>query len=650
MLRDRLRLALVTMLLAAAPTAPAAVQVGVSEGTNIAVAASPDGEHVVFDLYGRLWRVAITGGMASPITGPELRLTRPDVASDGRIVAQGDDGSGQKLWLVHPDGRTERLTADGGRDSAPRWHPGGRRVAFASDRTGNWDLYELDIAEGQVIRLTDTTTEETDPTYSASGDRLAWITRTGNRWELWLREAGMPGRLLYSAPHRLSAPSIRPDGTVIVIVEDAPEGGRLTAVILSDPVVAKPLSRREDFFRRPTEWLDRDRMIYTADGQIRFRNFGELHWHAIPWTAWISAVGPPAAETRLDGTMQSLHHGRYVVRAGGLFDGRTPHYRRNVDVLVEDDRIADVVEQQDWPDTDVITFPDAVLMPGLIQLGLSESAVPDDGSLLLGCGVTTVVELPASPGGRARDIPGWSDGSVPGPTLLTSPASDAGMTDVRSVTDPAQRLRLIGEARRRNETVITDRLYPDIAAGASLLTAGGDLPLSPAGRRYADVSRLLAASGARLIAGVGGPGSHAESRIAGESPLATLLAAEGEPAAARLTRSCVVQAHMQQLQRNGVPPIEVLRRHTAEPARTFGLEGELGVLTPGARADLLIVSGDPLADAADAIDISAVITGGRFFTPAGLLWNARPSSHADSSGNLTIKRESDGLSVFSDSL
>ncbi|MEJ2601889.1 MAG: amidohydrolase family protein, partial [Gammaproteobacteria bacterium] len=156
--------------------------------------------------------------------------------------------------------------------------------------------------------------------------------------------------------------------------------------------------------------------------------------------------------------------------------------------------------------------------------------------------------------------------------------------------------------------------------------------------------------GARLIAGAGagGPGHKAESRVAGESPLATLLAADGEPAVARLARSCGVQTHMQQLQRTGLPPVEVLFRYTAEPARTFGLEGELGILTPGARADLLIVSGDPLADAADAIDITAVISGGRFFTPAGLLSINPPSRHADSSGNLTIIKESDRPSPFGD--
>ncbi len=646
MLRDRLKRALITFLLGAATTAQAAVQIGVSEGTNIAVAATPDGEEVVFDLYGRLWRVAIGGGMASPLTGPELHLNRPDIAADGRIVAEGDDGSGQKLWLVHPDGRTEPLTAGTSRDSAPRWHPDGSRVVFASDRSGNWDLYEIDIAGRHATRLTFTTTDETEPAYSADGDRLAWITRTANRWELWLGETGRPGRLVYSATYRLSAPSIRPDGTVITVVEEPADGSRLTAVILSDPIVAKPLARHEDFFRRPPEWLDRDRMIYTADGQIRFRNFGELRWHAIPWTAWISALGPPPAQPALDDETPPLHHGRYVLRAGRVFDGRSPHYRHDLDVLVEDDRIADVVPRRAWPDTEVLTFPDAVLMPGLIQVGLARSAPPEDGSLLLGCGVTTVVELPASPEGRARDVPAWTDGSLPGPALLTARSADGGMTDVRSVAEPARRLALIREARRRNETVITDRLYPDVAAGASLLTTGAGLPSSPTGRHYADVNRLLAASGARLIAGTASEPSAAG--IARNGPLGALLAAEGAPALGRLARSCVVQNHMHQLQRGGVAAYEVLIRHTAEPARIFGLEGQLGVLAPGARADMLVVAGDPLTDAADAVDIGAVIAGGRFFTPAGLLSLGQPSQHAESSRNLTIIPETGGLSPIGD--
>jgi imidazolonepropionase-like amidohydrolase len=43
-------------------------------------------------------------------------------------------------------------------------------------------------------------------------------------------------------------------------------------------------------------------------------------------------------------------------------------------------------------------------------------------------------------------------------------------------------------------------------------------------------------------------------------------------------------------------PAEILRAATSEAARILAREGELGVVAPGALADLLLVEGDPLRD------------------------------------------------------
>jgi imidazolonepropionase-like amidohydrolase len=45
-----------------------------------------------------------------------------------------------------------------------------------------------------------------------------------------------------------------------------------------------------------------------------------------------------------------------------------------------------------------------------------------------------------------------------------------------------------------------------------------------------------------------------------------------------------------------LPPAEVIRQATRVNAEILGRSGELGVIAPGAIADLLVVDGDPLAD------------------------------------------------------
>ena len=617
---DRLRQALCSLALAGAAAAgPAAgVELGVSEGTGIAVTASADGRSLVFDLYERLWRVDRRGGMAEPLTGPELALRRPHARADGTLVAEGGDGTSQRLWLVQPDGVVRPLTDGAGQDAAPRWYPDGRRVIFSSDRAGSLDLYSVNVADGRVSPVTQTPgTDEVDPTVSATGRLTAWITRTDSRWELWLRDGGGGARLVHAAGHPLSAPSIRPDDSVIVVVEESADGARLTAVILSEPIVTKTLAEGEDFFRRPVAWLGRNRLLYTADGRIRSRGFGELGGHDVPWTAWISVAGPPGIDSDLDGETPLLHHGRYVIRAGRVFDGRRPGYRDDVDVVIENDRIVEVSERQPRDGIDVLAFPEAVLIPGLVQLGLGDGVRSDDGPRLLACGITTVVHLPSPAGDRPSPPAEWNDGRIPGPAFVAGRGAADGLVDVRGIADRGERLARIREARAARAAIATDRLYPDLAAGASLLAVGAGLPTSPAGRRYGDVQRLLTASGAR--------------------PISDRPEASG---------ACALPQGLRRPEQRDGSGHEALRRHTAEAARLAGLEKSRGTIAPGLRADLLLVGGDPLGDAGDAADIRAVVAGGRFFTPAGL---GRATTSAETSENLTINGNSGEMSPIGDS-
>jgi imidazolonepropionase-like amidohydrolase len=67
----------------------------------------------------------------------------------------------------------------------------------------------------------------------------------------------------------------------------------------------------------------------------------------------------------------------------------------------------------------------------------------------------------------------------------------------------------------------------------------------------------------------------------------------------------------------------VLRAATASAADTLG-RPDLGRIAPGALADLVLVSGNPLRRLADARAVRAVVVRGRVLDPAALL--PRPRS------------------------
>ena len=66
----------------------------------------------------------------------------------------------------------------------------------------------------------------------------------------------------------------------------------------------------------------------------------------------------------------------------------------------------------------------------------------------------------------------------------------------------------------------------------------------------------------------------------------------------------------------GMSPADAIRAATVSPAEMLGMAGELGVIAPGAYADVIAVPGDPLADLGELGRVSFVMKDGRVFKDA----------------------------------
>src|SRR5580658_1879707 len=64
----------------------------------------------------------------------------------------------------------------------------------------------------------------------------------------------------------------------------------------------------------------------------------------------------------------------------------------------------------------------------------------------------------------------------------------------------------------------------------------------------------------------------------------------------------------------GLQPWQALQTATLLPAKAFGVEKDLGTLTAGKLADLVVVSGDPLHDIKDAANVQFVMKGGTLYS------------------------------------
>lgn len=115
------------------------------------------------------------------------------------------------------------LTDDWKGDTNPALSPDGRRLAFARQEAGNWDIYVMNADGSGLTRLTTHAAADRYPTWSPGGARLAFQTdRDGNSELYVLAVAGPPGNEtnLTRSPGDEREPAWSPDGTLIAFARD----------------------------------------------------------------------------------------------------------------------------------------------------------------------------------------------------------------------------------------------------------------------------------------------------------------------------------------------------------------------------------------------------------------------------------------------
>lgn len=116
----------------------------------------------------------------------------PQLHPDGRRVAfvvttlsEARDEYLSTIWLVDVSGGEPRpFTRGPRRDTAPRWSPDGRWLAFVSERErkGKGQLHVMPADGGEPARLTDLKPGVSSPVWSPDSASLAFVSRVGG-WE-----------------------------------------------------------------------------------------------------------------------------------------------------------------------------------------------------------------------------------------------------------------------------------------------------------------------------------------------------------------------------------------------------------------------------------------------------------------------------------
>ena len=249
------------------------------EGTNLRLIAAPDagavpfrraahpswspaGDRIAFTAFdpsGRRpeIRVVASGGGPSTVVASGVapswsadgaRLAymtsgKPAIATDWSRPGRNDERI-EVVRLEGPDAGAIEAVAEG---VWPRWAPADDRLAFASRRGATWDIYVRSGSGLGLTRLTDDPAMDTEPIWSPDGAEVVFLSNRGVRWDLYRADADASGvvRRLTNHPRREDGAALSPDASRIAFTDDAGRSsskillldlaGEVTRPLLSDP-------------------------------------------------------------------------------------------------------------------------------------------------------------------------------------------------------------------------------------------------------------------------------------------------------------------------------------------------------------------------------------------------------------------------------
>lgn len=147
--------------------------------------------------------------------------TMPDWSPDGQRIAFASSRSGNyEIYVMDrsaPNEEPVRLTESSGRDLHPTWSPDGNRIAFESNRDGNWDVWVMNADGSEARQLTLETTNDGNPAWSPDGSRILFASDRDGDYDIWVKNVDGEGEAQNLTRNDVNDffPAWSPDGSLI---------------------------------------------------------------------------------------------------------------------------------------------------------------------------------------------------------------------------------------------------------------------------------------------------------------------------------------------------------------------------------------------------------------------------------------------------
>lgn len=162
-----------------------------------ALSVSPGGRLVYarYFMDDNIWRMQVSGersSMPKPVIASIFADHTPDYSPDGKRLAFASTRSGfEEIWTADTDGsRPLQLTNLRATQTAnPRWSPDGKEILFNSWDHRQSDLWTVTVSDGTLRRLTNDPANENEPRWSRDGKSIYYSSDKSGRYEIYKMSA-----------------------------------------------------------------------------------------------------------------------------------------------------------------------------------------------------------------------------------------------------------------------------------------------------------------------------------------------------------------------------------------------------------------------------------------------------------------------------
>ncbi|MGJ3238088.1 MAG: protein kinase domain-containing protein [Anaerolineae bacterium] len=203
-------------------------------GTNSYPVVSPDRRWIAFqsnrDGNFEIYLTDLDGGQVQRLTNNSGLDRLPAWSPDGQwvIYASETDTGAFDLRRINIDtGEDEIVLSNNRYNGHARYSPDGQTIVFTQgdslSATNTWEIALLDLASGDVTRLTDNGLRDGSPVFSPDGERILYITYNAATGSDAIAEMALDGtqtRIVFDSDGSEWSANYSPDGQFIVFTSD----------------------------------------------------------------------------------------------------------------------------------------------------------------------------------------------------------------------------------------------------------------------------------------------------------------------------------------------------------------------------------------------------------------------------------------------